>query len=460
MEINIATLLVGRRIHMVGIGGTTMSALALMLQDRGYTITGSDMNCCAATDRLSARGIQVFFGHRAENIKDADCIIRTIAARDDNPEVIAAKAAGLPILGCSQVLSAVAQEYKNLIYIESNVLGRNSTAGMLAHIFIEAQKDPTVMIKEHLTLLDGNYRSGHGDTLIIESSAWQHDPLPGSRVVVLNAIDADFFPPSQMVENVKASFYRITGLPPKSGFLITDGEAMQLSDALQDFNPAACSNYTSFGLNSENDVHLTNVDSKWHSFDIVCSEEMFCHVDLKVYGKKNALSALAAAAIAWRMGIPAEAVVRGLESYPGPSGCFEHKGVCHGADVFDDSSYHPAMIKALLNEVREMGYNRIVVAIQPQFLIRSKDYIPKLTDALAGADYVVVTETYGIRGLGLKDTLSTDLTASLPNAVFLKDRTEVADLLVSIAMPRDVILTVGAGDIYKVGETICSQDAG
>ncbi|MBR6861284.1 MAG: hypothetical protein IKM73_08185 [Acidaminococcaceae bacterium] len=448
-------LLPGKRIHMVGITETTMSSLAMLLQNRGFTVTGSDMFVSSTTSRLKEKGIEFRYGHRAENINGADCVIRTAAARDDNPEIIAAKAAEIPILDCSQVLSAVAREFKNVIYIEGSVLGKNSTAAMIAHIFMEAQKDPTVMIKEHMKLLGGNYRNGRGDVFIIQSSAWQHAPLPGSRVVVLNALDADFFPPSQMVENVKASFHRITGLPPKSGFLITDGEAMQLSDALQDFNPAVCSIYTSFGLSSENDVHLTNVDSKWHSFDIVCSEEMFCHVGLKVYGKKNVLSALAAVAVAWRMGIPAEAVVRGLESYPGPSGYFEHKGVCHGADVFDDSSYHPAQIKVLLETVRDMGYNRIIVAIQPQFLIRSKDYIPELTDALAGADYVVVMETYGICELGMKDSLSKDLTANIPVSIYLKYVTEVSEHLASIAGPGDVILTIGPGDIYKVSNALC-----
>lgn len=204
-------LVPGKHIHLIGIGGVSMRPLGLVLRGMGITVTGSDMNASVSTDELIAKGIEVHIGHRAENIQGADCIIRTAAAHNDNPEVAAARAQGIPVFERAQAWGVIMREYKNAICV-SGTHGKTTTTGMLTHIFMQAQRDPTVMMGGYLPLLHAGHRVGSGDTIIMESCEYCDSFLNFyPTVAIVNNIEADHLDYFKDLDAVKRSFPQICG---------------------------------------------------------------------------------------------------------------------------------------------------------------------------------------------------------------------------------------------------------
>ena len=441
----------GRRIHLVGIGGVSMRPLALVLRDRGLEITGSDMNASVSTDELISKGITVYIGHRAENIRGADCIIRTAAARNDNPEIAAAREKGIPVFERAQAWGVLMQEYRNAICI-SGTHGKTTTTGMVTHIFMEAGRDPTVMIGGYLPLLHAGHRVGRGDTIIAESCEYCnsfHNFFP--TVAVVNNIEADHLDFFKDLDEIKASFRHFAKLVPSYGRIIANGDDKNTRDALQGLD------YLTFGLGEGNDVHPENMSADWRSFDVVCGGEPYCHLELAVYGRYNAVNALGACAVAWHMGIDGETAAKGLASFSGAGRRLEFKGKCNGADVYDDYAHHPGELHALLGAVRTMGYDRVVLAFQPHTYTRTKALFSEFVRELRTADVLVLAEIYAARESNTVGIHSSDLAAEIPGAVCFETLPQVSEHLRSIARPGAIILTVGAGDIYKAGEAICAK---
>lgn len=441
----------GKKVHLVGIGGVSMRPLALVLRDRGLEISGSDMNASVSTDELIAKGIRVFIGHRAENIEGADCIIRTAAARNDNPEIAAARAKGIPVFERAEAWGVIMQEYRNAICI-AGTHGKTTTTGMVTHIFMEAQRDPTVMIGGYLPLLHAGHRVGQGDTIIAESCEYCnsfHNFFP--TVAVINNIEEDHLDFFKDLADIQKSFRRFAELIPSDGVRIANGDDANTREALAGLE------YRTFGLGTQNDVHPENVSEDWRSFDVICGGEFYAHVDLQVYGRFNAINALGACAVAWTMGVDGETAARGLHSFRGAGRRMEFKGTCGGADVYDDYAHHPHEVRAMLEAVKTMGYDRIVLAFQPHTYSRTRALFRDFVEVLKLADQLVLAEIYAAREQNTIGIHSSDLAAEIPGSVCFETLPEVADYLRSIAKPGDIILTVGAGDIYKAGEAICDQ---
>ena len=441
----------GKKIHLVGIGGVSMRPLALVLRDRGMEITGSDMNSSVSTDELIEKGITVFIGHRAENIEGADCIIRTAAAHNDNPEIAAARAAGIPVFERAQAWGVLMKEYKNAVCI-SGTHGKTTTTGMITHILMEAQRDPTVMIGGYLPLLHAGHRVGGGDTIIAESCEYCnsfHNFFP--TVAVINNIEEDHLDFFKDLADIQASFRHFAELVPPTGRIIANGDDANTLQALKGLS------FLTFGLSEGNDVHPENMSADWRSFDVICSGSLYAHLELSVYGKYNAVNALSACAAAWYLGVDGETAARGIHSFGGAGRRLEYKGSCNGAKIYDDYAHHPGELKALLGAVRTMGFDRIVLAFQPHTYSRTKALFPQFIEALKLADCVVLAEIYAAREQNTVGIHSSDLAAQIPGAVCFDSLPEVAEYLRSIAQPGDIILTVGAGDIYKAGEAICEH---
>ena len=439
----------GEHIHLVGIGGVSMRPLALVLRERGMVITGSDMNASVSTEELQEKGITVYIGHRAENIAGAGCIIRTAAAHNDNPEIAAARAAGIPVFERAQAWGVIMQEYRDAICI-SGTHGKTTTTGMVTHIFMAAGKDPTVMIGGYLPLLHAGHRVGRGDAIIAESCEYCnsfHNFCP--TVAVINNIEEDHLDFFRDLDEIKASFRHFAELVPETGRIIANGDDANTVDALRGLS------FLRFGLRKENDVHPENVSEDWREFDVVCGGRLYCRVRLNVYGKFNAVNALSACAVAWYMGIDGKTAAEGLASFRGAGRRLEFKGRCRGADVYDDYAHHPGELSAMLEAVRSMGYERIILAFQPHTYTRTKALFDQFVEVLKKADVVVLAEIYAARERNVCGISSSDLAAQIPGSVFFETLPQVSDHLRSIAREGDVILTVGAGDIYKAGESIC-----
>ena len=441
-------LVPGKHIHLIGIGGVSMRPLGLVLRGMGMKVTGSDMNSSVSTDELISKGIEVKIGHNASNIDGADCIIRTAAAHNDNPEIAAARAMGIPVFERAQAWGVIMREYKNAICI-SGTHGKTTTTSMVTHIFMEAEKDPTVMLGGYLPLLKAGHRVGNGETIIMESCEYCDSFLNFyPTVAIINNVEADHLDYFKDLEAVQRSFRKFAGLVPRTGYVIANGDDANTVQALADLS------YLSFGLDEKNDIHPANLSEDCRSFDIMIFGKCYCHVDLAVFGKHNVYNALAAAASAYVMGVEGEYVSRGLAAFTGAGRRMEYKGNFHGADIYDDYAHHPGELHALINAVRLMGYKRIILAFQPHTYTRTKALFEDFVEELKRVDVAVLAEIYAAREQNKIGISSRDLAKKVPGAVSFETLPEVGAYLRTIAKEGDIILTVGAGDIYKAGEIL------
>ena len=444
-------LVPGKHIHLIGIGGVSMRPLGLVLRGMGMTVTGSDMNASVSTDELIAKGITVHIGHSAENIKGADCIIRTAAAHNDNPEIAAARAMGIPVFERAQAWGLIMREYKNAICI-SGTHGKTTTTAMITHIFMEAQRDPTVMLGGYLPLLHAGHRVGNGDTIIMESCEYCDSFLNFyPTVAIISNIEADHLDYFKDLAAVECSFRKFAGLVPRTGHVIANGDDRNTVQTLEDLH------YISFGLGEKNDIRAENLSEDFRSFDVLCFGKKYCHVHLNVYGRHNVYNALAAAAAAYVMNVDGAAVAAGLESFTGAGRRLERKGSYHGAAVYDDYAHHPGELHALIDAVKTMGFRRIILAFQPHTYTRTKALFSDFVAELKRVDIAVLAEIYAARESNKIGISSRDLALEIPGAVFFETLPEVAEYLRSVAQEGDIILTVGAGDIYKAGELLLKE---
>ena len=441
----------GKRVHLAGIGGVSMCALAEVLQGMGLVVQGSDMTESDTVRHLRSLGIQVAIGHSAENLKNCDAVIRTAAIHDSNPEIAGAIARGIPVYERAQAWGGIMRGYRNALCV-SGTHGKTTTTSMATHIFMAAQKDPTVMIGGTLPLLHAGYRVGQGDTIILESCEYCNSFLnffPTVAVILnVHADHLDFF---KDLADIQHSFRRFAQLVPANGQIVANGDDANTAEALRGMD------YVTFGFRTENRVHWANVSPDWRTFDIVCDGKTYCRVSLGVRGRHNALNALAAAAVAWLYGIAPEAVERGLHEFTGAGRRLEYKGRFNGADIYDDYAHHPHELHALLETVKTMGYSRILCAFQPHTYSRTKALFKDFVAELRTVDVAILTDIYAARERNTTGITSQDLVNAIPGSVYCPSLPELTAWLRENAHPGDLILTVGAGDVYKAGNALLSD---
>ena len=327
---------------------------------------------------------------------------------------------------------------------------------MCAHIFMAAEKDPTVMIGGTLPLFHSGYHVGHGDTIILESCEYCNSFLCffPTVAVILN-VEADHLDFFKDLDDIKHSFRQFAELVPPTGHVIACADNAGAMDAVANLSRPVFT----YGLDRDADctAAIRKDTEGTPSFDIVIHGETYAHVRLHVYGRHNVLNALAAASAAYVLGVPGEAVERGLDAFSGASRRFEHKGTYHGAEIYDDYAHHPDELHALLTTAKALGYQRLVVAFQPHTYTRTAKLFDRFVEELKLADLAVVAEIYAAREQNTLGISSADLCARIPGAIYCPTLEKVSEQLRQIAQPGDLILTVGAGDIYRVGEKLLKE---
>ena len=441
----------GSHVHLVGIGGVSMRPLGLVLKGMGMKVTGSDMSASDGTRELEAKGIPVTIGHNAENIQGADCIIRTAAAHNDNPEIAAARASGIPVFERAQAWGEIMRSYKNAVCV-SGTHGKTTTTSMLTHILMEADLDPTVMIGGYLPLLHASHRVGHGDTILLESCEYCDSFLNffPTLALVLN-VEEDHLDYFKDLADIQKSFHKFAEMATFG--VVANGDDPHTVQALEGID------YVTFGLGDGNRIHAANMCPDWRHFDVLCDGEFYCHLDMGVLGRHNAMNALAASAAAWMMGIPGEAVSRGLVSFHGAGRRMEFKGKFHGADVYDDYAHHPDEVAATISAVRDaMPGRRLVLAFQPHTYSRTSALFDDFVRELSRADVLVLAEIYAARERNTIGISSADVAEKIPGAVFCETLPEVTEYLRQNVREGDVVLTMGAGDIFRAGEALLKSE--
>ncbi len=444
-------LVPGSHVHLVGIGGVSMRPLGLVLKGMGMKVTGSDMSASEGTRELEAKGIPVTIGHNAENIQGADCIIRTAAAHNDNPEIAAARASGIPVFERAQAWGEIMRSYKNAVCV-SGTHGKTTTTSMLTHILMEADLDPTVMIGGYLPLLHASHRVGHGDTILLESCEYCDSFLNffPTLALVLN-VEEDHLDYFKDLADIQKSFHKFAEMATFG--VVANGDDPHTVQALEGID------YVTFGLGDGNRIHAANMCPDWQHFDVLCDGEFYCHLDMGVLGRHNAMNALAASAAAWMMGIPGQAVSRGLVSFHGAGRRMEFKGKFHGADVYDDYAHHPDEVAATISAVRDaMPGRRLVLAFQPHTYSRTSALFDDFVRELSRADVLVLAEIYAARERNTIGISSADVAEKIPGAVFCETLPEVTEYLRQNVREGDVVLTMGAGDIFRAGEALLKSE--
>ncbi len=436
----------GNHVHLIGIGGVSMRPLGLVLQGMGMLVTGSDMNSSVSTDELIAQNIHVEIGHRAENIEGACCVIRTAAVHNDNPEIAAARAAGIPVFERAQAWGVLMQAYKNAVCI-SGTHGKTTTTSMLTQILMEAGTDPTVMIGGYLPILQAGHWVGRGDTIVLESCEYCDSFLNfyPTLAVILN-VEADHLDYFRDLQQVQESFRAFAGLA--SDKILANGDDENTTNALEGMD------YISFGFGTGNRIRAMHVSENWRQLDVVCDGETYCHLELSVMGRHNACNALAAAGAAWLLGVPGDVTAQALKKFYGAQRRQQYKGTFRGADVYDDYAHHPGELAATIEAVRSMGPKRLVVAFQPHTYTRTKALFEDFVRELKKADVVVLAEIYAARERNTVGISSQDLQEKIPGSYYCQTLPQVTECLRQIAQPGDVIFTIGAGDIYRAGEAL------
>ena len=443
----------GRRGHLIGIGGVSMSSLADVLWGMGIAISGSDMNRNKNVVGLTEKGIPVSIGHKAENItREIEFVVRTAAVHDDNPEIIRAHALGIPVFERTQAWGAISKDYSNALCI-SGTHGKTTTTSMCTHIMMAADKDPTVMIGGTLPLLNAGHRVGHGNTIIMEACEYYNSflSLHPTVAVILN-VEADHLDFFKDLQDVQHSFREFALRTPEDGYVVANLDDASTMATIRDIPRKIMT----FGLSREADVYAENIEflgANSH-FDIMFKGKLFTDVTLHVPGLHNVKNALAATAAAICLGVRPNAVKYGLAGFNGAGRRFEFKGKYNGADVYDDYAHHPGELKALLDTVEGLNYKRCILVFQPHTYTRTAALFEDFVTQLKRPDVLLLAEIFAAREKNTIGISSAALAERVEGAECYPTFPELEEELKRKAQPGDIILTVGAGDVYKIGENI------
>ncbi len=446
------SILAGRKhIHFIGIGGSGMFPLAQILHGMGFYLTGSDNNETETLEQVRAMGIPVFMGQRAENIEGADLIVHTAAIMSDNPELIAAKASGVPVLERSELLGLVTKSYSNAVCV-SGTHGKTTTSSMLAEIMREAGEDFGCVIGGKLRSIGGSGRTGNGDKMVCESCEFVDTflKLYPDIAIILN-IDADHLDYFKTMDNLKASFHKFAENASKC--LVYNGDDKNTLEAVAGISGK---DMITFGWDEHNDYYpvINEIKGLLTTFTVYHKGAKLFDAEIHVPGKHNVLNATAAIAAARYVGIPDEAIRAGLAEFRGAERRFEKLAETRGITIADDYAHHPREIEVTLQAAKGLGFERIIAVHQPFTYSRTYTLMDDFARVLKIADMVVLTEIMGSREKNTYGVKAADLAAKIDGCVLTPTFDECVEFLRSEIRPGDLIITMGCGDIYKVSHKL------
>ena len=453
MNINHSVLEGVSSIHFTGIGGIGMSALAEILQRRGYKISGSDLNTSPITERLESLGITVEKGNCAEFVDGCDMLVYTAAVKQDNPELTAAKAKGIRTVERAELLGCVQREFAESVAV-AGTHGKTTVTSMISLILIAAGFDPCVCAGGVIPAIGSNARASDSDWFVCEACEYVDSFLnltPKYSVITNVEHDhTDYFP---TIDDVIGSFTKF--IEQTSGAVIINGADENALKALS----AAGREAVTFGLHN-GDYHAENIafEAGHPSFDLIERGESIGRVKLSVPGVFNVENALAAIALARTVGVDMRAIVGGLYDFGGADRRFHLVGTCNGAEVYDDYAHHPHEMAVTLKAAKLFGKKRVICVFQPHTYSRTEAFKEEMAQALSIADVVLLAPIYAARETNTTGISSDDIADLIPGAFSSGSFGEIADYLRSEAGPDDMIIIMGAGDINAVSKMIVNQN--
>ena len=452
---NIERLKKYNKIHMVGIGGVSMSGIAEILNSWGFTITGSNNVENENTKKLEEAGIKVFIGHHAENVVGSDIVVHTAAVKEDNIELKVAKNLGIPTIERADFLGEITRCFTDTITI-AGTHGKSTTTSMVSLCFLEADKDPSIQVGADLSQIGGNYKVGNSEHFIIESCEYVESFLKFSpkSEIILN-IDNDHLDYFKTFENVKNAFIKYVKLLPDDGILVVNGDDKNCLD-LPEYTNAKTLTY---GITNKNvDFFAVNIvfdNDGFPEFDVYSHDKFYERIKLHVPGMHNVLNALGCIALCNEYGLSKEEIKNGLSKFTGVGRRFEFKGKVNNASVYDDYGHHPTEIVATAKALMNKKYNESWVVFQPHTYSRTKLLLDDFAKALLNFDNIIVLDIYAARETNTYNISSQDLADKIKSlgkdALYIKDFDECVTYLKSHVKENDIIITQGAGTVTEIG---------
>ncbi|HWP80496.1 MAG TPA: UDP-N-acetylmuramate--L-alanine ligase [Candidatus Acidoferrum sp.] len=439
-----------KSIHFVGIGGVSMSALACIAKLRGCAVTGSDMQDSDAVEELRQDGIAVHVGHAAENIKGAELVVYTAAVKQDNPELAAARAAGIPTVERSAFLGYILSGYAFPIGV-SGTHGKTTCTSMIAQALIAADVDPTVLIGGTLPLIGHNFRIGRSDKIVYEACEYVDSFLHfRSAVTVILNIEEDHLDYFKDLADIEKSFAAYADLTLPGGAVVANGDSEAVRRALKNHKGGIIW----FSLKDPScDYYAVPFKGPGcPRFEVYEGGKMQGVCQLSIPGLHNVANALAAIAACRRLDIPYGVLLPALASFGGACRRFEYKGRIGDVTVIDDYAHHPSEIKATLTAARTVYPGDIWCVFQPHTYSRTKALWNDFAGALTLCDHAVLLDIYAAREKPDPAVTSAGLAADIPGAVYCASFDDAKALLLSKLKPGDLLITMGAGNVYRLGE--------
>ena len=440
-----------KKIHFIGIGGSGMCPLAEILHSKGYILTGSDNNETDTLKRIRDLGIEIKMGQCAENINGAEMIVYTAAIMADNPELIAAKASGIPTFERSKLLGAVSRKFGNCIGI-SGTHGKTTSTSMLTQVLINAGADPSAVIGGKLPMTGTNGITGNTDLFVCEACEFSNTFLEISPAccVILN-IDEDHMDYFKTMENLKNSFFKFADMAETVIFNGDDTNTLEVVGRLEN------KKLISFGLAKTNDWYAENIsmsNGAFPEYDVYYKGEKQGRAVLSVPGDHNVYNSLAVIASAVYSGVDAKTAIELLTDFTGAGRRFEKLAKIDGIEIVDDYAHHPAELKVTLEAAMKMNYNKVIAIHQPFTFSRTAMLLDDFAEVLRIPDKVILTEIMGSREKNTYNIYTKDLAEKIPDCEWYSTFEEVSKRAQEIAEDGDLIITLGCGDVYKIAKMI------
>ena len=454
-----------KKLHFIGIGGIGMSGIAEILLDQGFKVSGSDKALSEVTERLASLGAVIYEGHKAENIAaDVDTVVYSSAVINDNPEVQEAMKRKIPVVRRAEMLAEV-MRLKYGIGI-AGTHGKTTTTSMTSLVLMEGGLDPTVIVGGKLHGLGGtNARLGKGDFIVVEADEFDRSFLSITpTIAVLTTLETDHLDCYRDLEDIKGAFVQFSTRVPFYGFIVLNLD----EPALQDIMPRLSKKkIITYGLHSpQADLQAVDISHKENTstFTVVQNYSELGKVTLQIPGKHNVQNALAAIAVGLNLNVPFEKAKAGIEKFTGVYRRWEKKGEVNGVVVFDDYAHHPTECKATLSGAKSGWRKRVVCVFQPHLYSRTRDFYEEFGKAFLFADVLVVTDVYPAREEPIQGVTGELIVKAAKQfghkgAHYVPDKKEIPSYLKKITKKGDIVITMGAGDIWKYGEQFLN-DAG
>ena len=443
-----------KRIHFIGIGGSGMCPLAEILLTWGYEITGSDNNTGDNIDKLRGLGVKVTLGQKPENLEGAEIIVYTAAILKDNPELVAAKASGIPCFERAKLFGAITRKYSECIGV-CGTHGKTTVTSMLTQIFVMAQKDPTAVIGGRLPLIDSHGIAGKSELMVCEACEYGAHflDLAPDVALILN-VDEDHLEFFGNLDNIIKCFRDFSLLTTST--VIYNGDDENTVRSVEGVDRKKIT----FGMKNTNDYYAENISynrGAFAEFDIMSKGEKLTRVALKIPGVHNIVNTLGAFATAINAGCTPDECKIGIEAFSGAGRRFEILAEIDGITIADDYAHHPEELRVMLESVMKMGYNTVWAVFQPFTYSRTKILFDDFVKVLQIPDKCVMTEIMGSREVNTYGIYTKDLADKIPGSVWFNTFEEISDYVLAHAKSGDIILTMGCGDIYKAAKIMVNK---